>query len=86
MLGASILNSLAQAFLVGAYARLGRADDASNALNDFIQMRQDEFRIRDIPMPDITVMGLAGGFRAMWQRQQDWEHIASGLALAGLSK
>ena len=84
LLGASILNSLAQAFLVGAYARMGRADDASNALNDFIQMRQDEFRIRGNPMPDITVMGLAGGFRPMWQRQQDWEHIASGLVLAGL--
>lgn len=86
LLGASILNSLAQAFLVGAYARLKRGDDASNALNDFILMRKDEFRIRDDPVPDISVMGLAGGFRTMWRRQQDWEHIAAGLGLAGISE
>ena len=84
LLGASVLNSLAQAFLVGAYARLGRAEDASGALADFTQMRRSELLTRQRPVPRDTVVGLAGGFRAMWQRPQDWEHIASGLSLAGL--
>jgi hypothetical protein len=26
-----------------------------------------------------SIKGLAGGYRAIWKRQEDWEHIASGL-------
>ena len=62
LMGASILNSMAQAFLVGGYARLGRMDDAKYALNDFIKMRADEFRSRNKPTPEGTVLELAGDF------------------------
>ena len=84
LMGASNLNSLAQAFLVGGYARLGRADDAAIALDNFVTLRRSELRSRHLPDPARTVAALAGGFRAMWRRQQDWDHIATGLALAGL--
>ncbi len=85
LMGASTLNSLAQAFLVGGYARMASREDANLALNDFVEMRRREQTSRNLPVHAKTVADLAGGFRAMWLRKEDWEHIASELALAGLS-
>jgi len=84
--GAASLNSLSKAFLAGAYAQIGRPVEASSALEDFIQTRRAEFTCRDMKIPRTTVQGLAGGYRAMWKRQQDWDHIALGLKTAGLTE
>ncbi len=84
LMGASALNSLAHAFLVGAYARLGRADDARVALAQFIARRMDELEARGLSVADPSIEAMAGGYRGMWKRCEDFEHIAEGLALAGL--
>lgn len=85
LMGAAALNSLSKAFLAGAYARVGRKADASLALEDYIETRRAEFACRQMAIPEVTVQGLAGGYRAMWKRQQDWDHIALGLSQAGLA-
>lgn len=84
-MGAASLNSLSKAFLAGAYARMGRKGDASSALEDYIQTRRLEFACRQMTIPNATVQGLAGGYRAMWKQQQDWDHVALGLEQAGLT-
>lgn len=84
--GVSVLNSLAQAFLVGAYSRTGRKDEASAALAEFVKMRRGELEGRGQRVSSDNVDELAGGFRGMWRRAEDWEHIADGLALAGLAR
>ena len=83
--GAASLNSLSKAFLAGAYARMGRKSDASSALEDYVQTRRLEFACRQMAIPKTTVQGLAGGYRAMWKQQQDWDHVALGLEQAGLT-
>lgn len=85
LMGAAALNSLSKAFLAGAYARMGRKADASLALEDYVATRRAEFACRHLAAPEVNVQGLAGGYRAMWKRQQDWDHIALGLKQAGLA-
>ncbi len=81
---AALLNSLAYACRTGAYAYLGRKEQARAALAEFIAVRQAEFRDRKFPEGNISVEALIGGYRDTWRRQEDWERIAEGLRLAGL--
>ncbi|WP_176440369.1 BTAD domain-containing putative transcriptional regulator [Boseongicola aestuarii] len=83
LMGAASLNSLSKAFLAGAYAQMGRKD-ASFALEDYVETRRSEFACRQMEVPAATVTGLASGYRSMWKRRQDWDHIAIGLKKAGL--
>ena len=83
--GAASLNSLALAFLAGDYARLGRVKEAGAVLAEFVSERRAELVSRDIPVGGDSVATLAGGFRDMWCKARDWQHIADGLELAGLS-
>jgi hypothetical protein len=69
---------------VSAYANMGRNDEAARALPGFIQARQDELNSRAITGRDNTVLGLAGDFRRMWRRPEDWNQLAVGLQEAGL--
>jgi TolB-like protein len=85
LIGEALLNSLAHAFLVGAYAQLGRNREARAALNAFIAERQREFESRGIAVESQTVSALAGSYRAMWRDAEDWEHLADGLRKAGLA-
>jgi DNA-binding SARP family transcriptional activator len=82
--GASSLNSLALSFLAGDYARLGRLEEAASTLGEFVEQRRAELNSRNLSPGGNTVGALAGGFKGMWRDASDWQHIASGLALAGL--
>jgi len=84
LIGEALLNSLAHAFLVGAYAQLGRAREARAALGAFTKERRREFNSRNIAVDDDTIDVLAGSFRRMWRNDTDWEHLADGLRKAGL--
>jgi TolB-like protein len=84
LMGEALLNALSRAFLTGAYARLGRSQDAERALAEFVTMRRQELSGHFDGTCPATVTALAGGFRDMWRRQSDWEHIAEGLRMAGL--
>ncbi len=84
--GASSLNSLALAFLAGDYARLGRPEDAAAALDEFVDVRLAELSSRNLPVGAKTIASLASGFKGMWANPNDWQHIANGLALAGLKE
>ena len=84
--GASCLNSLALAFLAGDYARLGRSHEAGIALSDFIEIRRTELAARRFFVERNTVTDLASGYCSMWREPDDWQHIATGLELAGLQK
>ena len=84
LIGEALLNSLAHAFLVSAYAHSGREDDAKTALRSFVVHRRKELHSRGIVVDSDTIISLAGGFRMMWRRAEDWEHIVSGLSIAGL--
>lgn len=84
LIGEALLNSLAHAFLVSAYAHLDQPGEAAAALAEFIRMRRQEFASRGIDVKDDTVEGLAGAYRAMWRDPGDWEHLADGLRKAGL--
>ncbi|MCW3783143.1 BTAD domain-containing putative transcriptional regulator [Defluviimonas salinarum] len=84
LIGEALLNSLAHAFLVSAYAHLGQTDEAGTALAEFIRMRRREFASRNIAIENDTVESLAGAYRAMWRDPSDWEHLVGGLRKAGL--
>ena len=83
LIGEAHLNSLADAFLVAAYAHSGRQDEAEAALHIFIQRRRGELESRGI-IASNDIAGLAFGFRPMWRNPEDWERLASGLRMAGL--
>ncbi|NNE82055.1 MAG: hypothetical protein HKN18_17435 [Silicimonas sp.] len=82
--GASSLNSLALAFLAGDYARLGRMEEAASTLAEFVERRRAELSSRKLPSGENAVGVLADGYKGMWRDAKDWQHIASGLARAGL--
>ncbi|WP_170387545.1 adenylate/guanylate cyclase domain-containing protein [Ruegeria atlantica] len=82
LMGAARLNSLATAFVAASYAQLGRKRDASDALQEFVTERHDEFTSRGIVVEGDTVDSLARGFRSMWRRPDDFERLADGLAAA----
>jgi hypothetical protein len=84
LIGEALLNSLAHAFLVGAYAHLGRDREARAALDAFITQRRCEFNSRNIVVEGDTIDELAGSYRMMWRDKADWEHLADGLRKAGL--
>ncbi len=84
LMGETLLNSLAYGCLVGAYAHLGRIDDARTALESFVTERQREFSSRNIVVEGDTIDTLAGGYRKMWRQEADWDHFADGLRKAGL--
>jgi TolB-like protein len=84
LIGEALLNSLAHAFLVGAYAHLGRDREARIALDAFVIERHREFSSRKIFVENDTIESLAGSYRKMWRNRADWEHLANGLRKAGL--
>jgi len=84
LMGETLLNSLAYGCLVGAYAHLGRIDDARTALESFVTERHREFSSRNIVVEGDTIDTLAGGYRKMWRQEADWDHFADGLRKAGL--
>ena len=85
LMGEARLNSLAAAFVAASHARLGRKAEAKAALEEFITARHDEFSSRGIDVTQDTLQSLAQGFRTMWRRPEDFEQLANGLKLAGLS-
>jgi hypothetical protein len=84
LIGEALLNSLAHAFLVAAYALSGRHDEARVALGAFIQFRRTELESRGIAVDANTSAELTGGFRGMWRNTADCEQLLEGLRLAGL--
>ena len=84
LIGEALLNSLAHAFLVAAFAHAGRSDEASTALIAFIKQRHNELNSRGIAAPSDTIPALAGDYQKMWKNKADWEHMADGLRKAGL--
>ena len=80
----ALRNSLAHAFLVCAYAQLGRDSEAKAALATFVRERHEEFAGRNILVEKDDIDALAGGYRKMWRREADWNHILTGLRKAGL--
>jgi len=84
LIGEALLNSLAHAFLVAAYAHSGRSKEASAALTSFIARRHSELNSRGISVDDDSITTLAAGFKKMWRSADDWDHLASGLKKAGL--
>ncbi|MFC6636909.1 adenylate/guanylate cyclase domain-containing protein [Sulfitobacter sp. JBTF-M27] len=85
LIGEARLNSLASAFVAASYAHLGREREATAALHQFIAERHDEFASRGIEVDEDSVPSLARGFRKMWQRPEDFEHLAAGLRTADLT-
>ncbi len=84
LIGEALLNSLAHAFLVAAYALSGRQDEAQVALHAFIQFRRTELESRGIAVDANTSADLTSGFRGMWRNTADCELLLEGLRLAGL--
>ncbi|MEP2291053.1 MAG: hypothetical protein ABJV68_13240 [Paracoccaceae bacterium] len=84
LIGEANLNSLADAFLVSAYAHSGRQSEAKAALQIFIQNRNAELGSRGITALDNSRAELVDGFRTMWRNPEDWELLLSGLRQTGL--
>ena len=63
---------------------LGKLDEAQKALASFIALRRHEFASRNIALGEETIGNLAGAYKAMWRRSEDWELLAEGLRMAGL--
>ena len=84
LIGEAHLNSIADAFLVAAFAHSERQSDAEAALEAFVQRRRAELESRGISVGSNTISELAGGFRATWRNPDDWALLASGLRRAGL--
>ncbi|MBS9717555.1 hypothetical protein J4E70_11415 [Pseudohalocynthiibacter aestuariivivens] len=82
--GASLLNSLGLAFRAGAQARLGMSEEALFTLAEFKEARVRDQHLSGLRADADTIETALGGFRTMWRRPDDWEHIAQGLRLAGL--
>ena len=81
----ALLNSLAHGCLAGAYAHLGRMDEAGKALDLFVKERRREFASRDLSVESDTLDALAGGYRKQWKLESYWELFRDGLRKAGLS-
>lgn len=86
LIGEAHLNSLADAFLVAAYAHSGRQSEAETALESFVQRRRAELESRGIVASARTIADLAEGYKPMWRNPDDWKRLASGLRLAGLAE
>lgn len=84
LIGEALLNSLAHAFLVAAYAHSGRDAEAKSALQGFIEKRHEEMRSRGIEVDGESVTSMASGFKLMWRHEEDWQLLRSGLIKAGL--
>jgi TolB-like protein len=85
LVGEALLNSVAHAFLTGAYAHLGRMEEAQSALAAFILERRKEFNSRHIEIEKENCSTLASAYRIMWRNPANWERIVEGLRIAGLS-
>lgn len=83
--GDALLNSVALACRVGTHAELGDVAAARSGLEAFLRTRRQEFESRGIPIAAEDVETLAGGYRAMLRRTEDWDRLTSGLRRAGLS-
>jgi adenylate cyclase len=86
MVGEAQLNSLAHAFLTGAYAHLGQLEQAQSALNGFIGQRKQEFSSRGIEIQEDTCASLANAYRVIWRNPDYFDRLIEGLQLAGLKK
>ncbi len=82
--GASLLNSIGLAFRAGSQARLGLIDESQFTLAEFKRARVRDQRLSGIKAGADTIETGLGGFRALWRRVEDWDHIAQGLRLAGM--
>lgn len=82
--GASLLNSIGLAFRVGSQARLGMLEEAKFTLSEFKEARFQDLRLSGMTARSDTIESALGGFRGLWRRLEDWEHIAQGFRLAGL--
>jgi TolB-like protein len=86
LMGEALLNSLAYGCLAGAYAHLGRMQEAGKALELFIEVRRREFASRDLSVENDTLDTLAGSYRKQWQLESYWETFRDGLSKAGLAE
>ena len=86
MVGEAKLNSLAHAFLTGAYAHLGQIEQAQSALKEFIGQRRQEFSSTGIEIQEDTCSSLANAYRVIWRNPDYFVHLIKGLRLAGLKK
>ncbi|UCH41348.1 MAG: winged helix-turn-helix domain-containing protein [Gammaproteobacteria bacterium] len=84
LMGEALLNSIAHGCLAGAYAHLGRLDEAGKTLDLFVEERHREFASRDLSVESDTLDTLAGGYRKQWQLESYWETFSDGLRKAGL--
>jgi TolB-like protein len=82
--GRVLLNSLAYAVLAGAYAYLGRVEEARRALDTFIRERRRELSTANIHVEVDTIGTLAEAYRDHYRLEADWEHFSNGLRKAGL--
>jgi TolB-like protein len=82
--GASLLNSTGLAFRAGSQARLGMIEEAQFTLAEFKEARVRDQRLSGTKAGADTIDSALGGFRVLWRRPEDWDHIAHGLRLAGL--
>lgn len=80
----AVLNSIGHGCLAGAWAHLGRPDEAGKEQELFIAERQREFASRGLDVERDTVDALAGGYRKQWQLESYWETLRGGLRKAGL--
>ncbi len=84
LIGEALLNSLGHGCLAGAYAHLGRPDEAGRALALFVAERHREFASRGLGVERDTVDALAGGYRRQWRLESYWDLFSDGLRKAGL--
>ena len=82
--GASLLNSTGLAFRAGSQARLGMLEEARFTLAEYKNARIRDQRLSGAKIDVDTIVSALGGFRVLWRRLEDWEHIAQGLRLAGM--
>lgn len=83
--GASLLNSTGLAFRAGSQARLGMLEEARFTLAEFKKARIRDQHLSAMKVDADTIEPALGGFRVLWRRNEDWEHIADGLRLAGMA-
>ena len=82
--GGALLNSLAYAWLAGAYAYLGRAEEARRVLDTFIRERRRELSTANILVEADTIGTLAEAYQNHYRLEADWENVFDGLRKAGL--
>lgn len=59
-------------------------EEAQFTLAEFEQARSRDMRLSGMECVADTIETTLGGFRDLWRRRQDWEHIAQGLRMAGM--